>query len=411
MKWIETTLEHHTESDTLYKKYRSSFVYAFRDAADAAETHVVKTNEGEEESSDDYVQKSEFRLLCGYLCIYTAMFDSFRVLLDKEADSDDVFGEKISLKDFDARREKLQGSLFHSLNMCASSSEFAFMAFREMDPDGNGAISLKDFCDYIKRVEIRIESEFGDILAVGDYRGMTLAEAESNIKQAVTRREWDEGRVKLLQSVFESLQMCAADENFADAAFVQMDSERNGRVSLRQFCHYIKMNEIKIRSEWGDVLAVGDNEAGAVSLAEANALMRKTVSRREWDEGRSKLLGCVFESLQMCSADESFAKTAFDQMDAEKNGRVTLEQFCHFIKINEIKIRSEWGQVLAVGDNSVGALSLAEVNALTNKTVSRREWDEGRVKLLRSVFGTSSNSLSQKKKIMLCFILHTHTHP
>jgi len=83
MKWIEATLEHHTENTTLYKKYRSSFVYAFRDAADAAETHLVETKDSGEEkkSSDDYVQKSEFRLLCGYICIYTVMFDSFRVCI------------------------------------------------------------------------------------------------------------------------------------------------------------------------------------------------------------------------------------------------------------------------------------------------------------------------------------------
>jgi Ca2+-binding EF-hand superfamily protein len=297
-----------------------------------------------------------------------------------------VFATKISLKEFDARREKLQGSVFHSLNMCASSSEFAFMSFREMDPDGNGAVSLKDFCEYVKRVEIDIESEFGDMLAVGDRRGMTLAEAESNIKQVVTRREWNEGRAKLLRSVFQSLQMCAADEKFASAAFQQMDSERNGRVSLRQFCHFVKNNEIKIDSEWGEVLAVGDNEAGALSLAEANALTRKTVTRREWDEGRAKLLRSVFQSLQMCSADENFADAAFEQMDVESNGRVTLEQFCHFIKSKEITIQSEWDEVLAVGDNEAGALSLAEANALTRKTVTRREWDEGRAKLLRSVF-------------------------
>merc|ERR1740117_2644372 len=65
-KWIKDSLTNFLENADkaliVYKSFYPSYIRAFKDAG---------------ASTDDYVQKSEFRLLCAYLCLYGIMFDHF----------------------------------------------------------------------------------------------------------------------------------------------------------------------------------------------------------------------------------------------------------------------------------------------------------------------------------------------
>ena len=42
------------------------------------------------------------------------------------------------------------------------------IAQMEMDADGKGYVTLKEFCAWIKEGEIEMDTEFGQLLAVGD---------------------------------------------------------------------------------------------------------------------------------------------------------------------------------------------------------------------------------------------------
>ena len=80
--WVRKTLMTYYgefKGEKLFDKFYPSYIFAFRDAADADETHVVETKTGSK-SSDDLIQKSEFRLLCSYMTIYATMYDAFDTL-------------------------------------------------------------------------------------------------------------------------------------------------------------------------------------------------------------------------------------------------------------------------------------------------------------------------------------------
>eukprot|EP00938_MAST-03A_sp_MAST-3A-sp1_P005306 g5306.t1 len=80
--WVRKTLVTYYgefKGEKLFDKFYPSYIFAFRDAADADETHAIETKTGSK-SSDDSIQKSEFRLLCSYMTIYATMYDAFDTL-------------------------------------------------------------------------------------------------------------------------------------------------------------------------------------------------------------------------------------------------------------------------------------------------------------------------------------------
>merc|ERR1712010_371942 len=66
------------ESTALYKRFYPCYIRAFLDAADVGKNGDVRGTKTA--TKDDYVQRSEFRLLCAYLCIYALMYDAFTMV-------------------------------------------------------------------------------------------------------------------------------------------------------------------------------------------------------------------------------------------------------------------------------------------------------------------------------------------
>jgi len=173
-KWIKDSLTNFLENADkaliVYKSFYPSYIRAFKDAADASKDKKIK---GASASTDDYVQKSEFRLLCAYLCLYGIMFDHFARIdgfgagkgTDGEGIEDKSDDRRMSKEEWDAARTHFKMSPFIALKVAARKKTGGAI-FTEMDADGKGKVLLNEFCQYIKEGEIEMETEFGKILAV-----------------------------------------------------------------------------------------------------------------------------------------------------------------------------------------------------------------------------------------------------
>lgn len=111
-KWIQDELVNHFKEHgkELWKRFRPSYIRAFKDAADAGPNKKLSTTAAE----DDYVEKKEFRLLCAYLPIYADLYDIFSAMdgggEGVSADDD----RKINRDEFEAGIGRLQKSHFTS---------------------------------------------------------------------------------------------------------------------------------------------------------------------------------------------------------------------------------------------------------------------------------------------------------
>merc|ERR1712224_402765 len=63
------------EGIRLYKLFYPVYIRAFLDAADIGKNKKVRVTKTA--TTDDYVQRGEFRFLNVYLCIYALMYDAF----------------------------------------------------------------------------------------------------------------------------------------------------------------------------------------------------------------------------------------------------------------------------------------------------------------------------------------------
>merc|ERR1712164_85972 len=62
----------------LYKRFYPCYIRSFLYAADIGKNKAVRGTATA--TTDDYVQRSEFRFLNVYLCIYALMYDAFSVV-------------------------------------------------------------------------------------------------------------------------------------------------------------------------------------------------------------------------------------------------------------------------------------------------------------------------------------------
>jgi len=118
----------------LWAYFRPCYIRAFNDAKDYKKDDgtIIEGTNGS--TADDFVSKAEFRLFCGYLCIYAAMYDGFSRI--------DGFG---------AGKE---------------DDTTALEAWKLMDINGGGFVLFDEWCTYLKAAEVNQGSSIGALLAV-----------------------------------------------------------------------------------------------------------------------------------------------------------------------------------------------------------------------------------------------------
>jgi hypothetical protein len=156
------------QADDIWKCYRPSYIRAFNDAKDIGKDKAIK---GIKATEDDYVNKSEFRLLNAYLCIYATMFDAFSLVDGKQGaaataggNTDAEDDRRISKEEWAGSFEKVKAYGFVGLSQVTDPEA----AFKEMDADGKGMVLLGEWCRWIEQKEQAAGTEWGKMLAAGD---------------------------------------------------------------------------------------------------------------------------------------------------------------------------------------------------------------------------------------------------
>jgi len=163
--WVKDSLvakKGDDEGDTVWKRFRPSYIRAFNDAKDVMKNKKISTSS----DLDDYVQKREFRCFVAYLVIYAEMYDAFSLLdgggegVSKDDD------RKISIDELKAGIGKLESFSFIGLDGLDDS--MAEGLFAQMDADGKGSVLLVEWCRFIEKAEQAEQTEIGKLLNIGD---------------------------------------------------------------------------------------------------------------------------------------------------------------------------------------------------------------------------------------------------
>lgn len=170
-KWILATLiGHHGEKDEgtrLWKLFRPSFIRAFKDAADIGKDKRVKGTKTA--TTDDYVQRGEFRCLLAYIMIYGLFWDAFN-RMDGGSDGTTADDDRrLTYEEFKTGARKLKGHPIRALAGLANADEVGMKAaFSAADADGHGMVLLAEFCGFIEKQEKAMGTELGVLLGVGE---------------------------------------------------------------------------------------------------------------------------------------------------------------------------------------------------------------------------------------------------
>lgn len=157
----------------LYKRFYPCYIRAFLDAADIGKNGKVGGTKTA--TKDDYVQRSEFRFLNVYLCIYALMYDAFSAVDGAVAGAtgDGITKDddrRISPKELEAAVGKFEGHALlgaAQLGMPASYGNTDTL-FKEMDADGKGKVLLSEWCAYMEKKEAENGTELGALLTYKD---------------------------------------------------------------------------------------------------------------------------------------------------------------------------------------------------------------------------------------------------
>lgn len=157
-----------SKAEDIWKSYRPSYIRAFNDAKDIGKDASIG---GVKATTDDYVQIKEFRLLCGYLCIYALMFDAFSLVDGKQGaaataggNTDAEDDRRISIDEWKGSFDKVKAYGFVGLAEVTDPE----VAFKEMDADGKGMVLLAEWCRWIEKKEQAAGTVWGKMLSVGD---------------------------------------------------------------------------------------------------------------------------------------------------------------------------------------------------------------------------------------------------
>ncbi len=180
--WIQKTLlfdfgTNKDEADRLWRLFRPCYIRAFNDAKDIGGSNRVAGTATA--TTDDYVQKGEFRLMNAYLCIYATMFDAFSLIDGGGAGTTAADDRRMSLDEWRAGYDKVKNHGFVGLANIAndSHSDSVDTVFGQMDADGKGMVLLDEWCRWLERKEQGARTPIGIMLAAGDAAEEAVAGA------------------------------------------------------------------------------------------------------------------------------------------------------------------------------------------------------------------------------------------
>jgi len=160
----------------LYKRFYPCYTYAFTDAADIGLNGRVGGTKTA--TKDHYVQRSEFRFLTVYLCLYALMYDAFSVVDGRAAGVSKDDDRRISLKEFELAVNKgyFTGHPLVGVRQL-EMVEDAESLYKEMDSSDLGQVVVGEWCAYMEKKEVENGTELGKLLTVaidgtvdGDYK-------------------------------------------------------------------------------------------------------------------------------------------------------------------------------------------------------------------------------------------------
>jgi hypothetical protein len=166
------------EGEPLYRRYYRSYIRAYSDAKDAAQAVHPR--------DDDYVTRSEFRLLLVYLGIYATWAEVFMYIIDENGD------HRLSRDEWvrGLPRAREAGETWADSVALSSASE---ASFDEMDQNGGGFIDLQEFCEWVEAAEKRAGTHAGLELGVNEPIDAPAAYGEGR-KWHTTPLEMPNGR-------------------------------------------------------------------------------------------------------------------------------------------------------------------------------------------------------------------------
>lgn len=164
-RWIRnkliTELKDKDKGTDLWKMYRPSYILAFSDAASV-----------QDDDDKEFVTPREFRLLAAYVCFYATMYDWFAAVDGGDVGVTKNDDRRISLEEWEnwfADKEGVEERRFALADLIKNDTMDAKEFFLEMDADKGGMVLLKEWCQYIKKIEIENGTDIGKWI---DYKGL-----------------------------------------------------------------------------------------------------------------------------------------------------------------------------------------------------------------------------------------------
>lgn len=160
--------EHGKEGVPVYQRYYRSYIRAFSDAKDAAPPKYSALE-------DDYVTKSEFRLLLLYLGVYATLYEVFAHVLDVGVHGT-LRGEAVERGAADHRIERQEWVAGVAAVRRAGHSWAPYIRLREarpsdfedIDRNGGGVVDFREFCEWVEATEKIAGTAIGIELGVNE---------------------------------------------------------------------------------------------------------------------------------------------------------------------------------------------------------------------------------------------------
>jgi hypothetical protein len=180
------------EATPLYHRYYRAYIRAFSDACEAAATRPTRHD-------DDYVAKSEFRLLISYLRIYATWYEVFAQLLDagaaarRDALLDTEFEALRIEPDHHVVRKQWEQALQQTRAAGASWAPYEKLHtasaddFDRIDGKRSGFIDFRGLCEWLEAAEIEAGTPAGQDIGANRARKESARPASAKPSQAGPR--------------------------------------------------------------------------------------------------------------------------------------------------------------------------------------------------------------------------------